>query len=138
MRTCRWVCTIRYDRRNAERLMCSGCWPGIIGEHVIAVTGVHSSIGGHSHGVERVNDEVSCCSSTSVSLWSFADQNLTLCLSGSHPCFANREEAEKNVRARNRTVAIQTSTLRLPGSCNLSPAGVPCFFNLHRNLIVPC
>ena len=135
MRTCRWVCTIRYDRRNAERLMCSGCWPGIIGEHVIAVTGVHSSIGGHSHGVERVNDEVSCCSSTSVSLWSFADQNLTLCLSGSHPCFANREEAEKNVRARNRTVAIQTST---PGSCNLLPPGSHAPTLLHRNLQSPC
>ena len=130
MRTRRWVCTIRYDRRNAERLMCSGSWPGIIGEYVIAVTGVHSSIGGHSHGVERVNYEVLCCFSTTMSPWSFANQNPTLCPLGYHPCFANREEAGKNVRAQSRTVAIQTST---PGSCNLLLPGTHA---LHRRILL--
>lgn len=96
--------------------MSFGSWPGLVGEYAIAVTGVHYSIGGHSHGVERINDDVSCCSFPSVSPWS--DQNPTLCSSGYHPCFANRQEAEKTSALNSHG---RHSDLDVPGSCNLPP-----------------
>lgn len=109
MRTRRWVCTIRYDRRNAERLMCLGSWPGLIGQSLILDTGVHSSICGHSsHGVERASNEtLKCCSPISsllLPLLSFADRKPdTLFLGNHHPCsrFANREEAGRRPRSNS-------------------------------------
>ena len=110
--------------------MCLGSWPGLIGEYAIAVTGVHYSIGGHSHGVERINDDVSCCSSPSMSPWS--DQNPTLCSSGFHPCFANRQEAEKTSALNSHG---RHSDLDVPGSCNLLLPGTHA---LRRSLLFPC
>ena len=92
--------------------MCLGSWPGLIGEYAIAVTGVHYSIGGHSHGVERVNDDVLCC--VVLPPVYLRGQTKTRHCVPRVIILVSRIVKKLRRRPRStRTVAIQTSTFRV-------------------------
>ena len=129
MRTRRWVCTIRYDRRNAERLICLGSRPGMIEDSLILDTGAHSSIGGHSHGIETFSNDILWVSSTSSVAHRTKPDTAFL---GIILACSRISKTWKIVRAH---LARSPFRPRLPGSCNLLLPGSHAL--LHLNLSVP-